>query len=272
MAPEATIDFGLWPQGQASDPVQITVRNSGTADLVLQSLQITGSHGSEFSIQSDLVSGATLAPFETATAELLFIATGPGTRQARLELDSNDPTTGTAGRDLTGEGIPAVSVAVSLSEIVVRHGSTVPVTALVIGEISVPDGGTLELLADTGEQCTDTNPTPAGGTGLEFGCDLSFADTGARQIRARYVDSPSHADGLSPARLLEVMNFADLQTQVSVQIVTDGLRLDTRNSPVIQVDFHAEVRNLGPDSSALIAPSRPWSKTHRRTLDAPLPL
>jgi hypothetical protein len=247
LVPEETIDFGLLPQGQASDPVQITVRNSGTADLVLQSLQITGSHGSDFSIQNDLVSGATLAPFETATAELVFTATGPGPRQARLELDSDDPTTGTVERELSGEGIPEVSVAVSLPETVVRHGSTVPITALVIGEISVPEGGSLELFADTGEQCSDTTPTPAGGTGLEFGCDLSFAATGPRQIRARYVDSPSHADGLSPARVLEVMNFADVQTQISVQIVTDGLRTGTRNPAVIQVDFHAEVRNFGPD-------------------------
>jgi hypothetical protein len=250
LTPDAPVDFGRLPQGQPSAPVEVTVRNAGTDDLVLQTAQIGGAHPGDFAIQSDTVSATTLAPFETATLEILFTAAGPGPREGRLALNSNDPTTATVELDLAGEGIPAVSTTLVLTEPVVRFGSTVPLVARVTGELNAPIDGSVELFADTGESCTDAIPTPVGGNDLEFACDLSFTDTGPRQLQARFFDSSSHSDGLSAQERLEVMNFADLQVQISSQTLTDGVQGSTRNPPVTQVDFFVELRNLGPDAAA----------------------
>ena len=268
--PAGTIDFGRLQQGQPSEAVQIELRNAGTADLLLGSLGVAGNHALDFIIKNDLVSGLTLAPFESATADLVFSATGPGLREGLLEIGSNDPDVENTGPALSGEGIPTVNAVLQMPAEVARKGSTLAFSVVVTGELTAPVDGRIEIFADTGEECSDASSIPEAGTSVVFGCDLTFTETGPRQIQARYVGSPSHADGAATAHMLEIMNFADLESQIEAIALTDR-SLPSIDSPVIQVDFQVEVRNLGPDTatnSIVLTELLPASTTSNWTCQA----
>lgn len=251
VAPAGPVDFGRLDQGQPSALVELTVRNTGTASLVLGSLTLTGPAAADFLLSDDAISGVALAPFESASANLRFTASAPGLRDATLEIESNDPDTGRAMIELAGEGIPATTIELDTTDWIARHDTAVPFAVHVTGQLETPDSGQIEVEADTGEGCSTSASVPVGGTTLRFECDIAFSQTGTRIMQARFFDSGSHSPGASPTRNLEVMNYADLETVVSAIAIPDQSRdRDVfANLHIAQVDYHVEVRNLGPDDA-----------------------
>lgn len=249
VAPAGPVDFGRLDQGQPSAPVELTVRNAGTASLILDPLVLTGSAAADYMLSQDGISGTTLAPFESATANLQFTASAPGLREATLEVESNDSSTGQIAIELEGEGIPAVTVELNTPDAIVRHGAEVPFTIDVTGQLDTPDAGQIEVEADTGERCSTSASAPIGGTTLRFECDIAFSQAGPRVMQARFSDSASHSNGASSQLDLAVMNYADLETVVSAVAIPDQSRGASSNPPIVQVDYRVEVRNLGPDDA-----------------------
>jgi hypothetical protein len=101
----ASYDFGNVPVGSLSTPQTFTISNTGTADLVIGTITITGTNASDFSIQNDNCSGQTIAPSFNCTVQAVFSAASAGTKNANISNPSNDPDTPTFEVPLSGTGI-----------------------------------------------------------------------------------------------------------------------------------------------------------------------
>ncbi len=97
-------DFGDSIVGNSSTPQTFTVSNTGTDDLVIGALSLTGTAAPEFSIQNDTCSGKTLTPSGDCTVEALFSPATDGAKSANLSIPSNDPDTPTLNVLLSGTG------------------------------------------------------------------------------------------------------------------------------------------------------------------------
>lgn len=111
-APDITVDptskdFGNVDVGTISPPQTFTVSNSGTGDLVIGTLTLTGGNASEFVIQNDNCSNKTIPPGGNATVDVAFSPQSEGAKGANLTVPSNDPVTPTLNVLLTGQGVIA---------------------------------------------------------------------------------------------------------------------------------------------------------------------
>lgn len=92
----------------------LTVTNSGSVDLSVNTLLITGTNASEFSIQNDELSGQNLAPEKNATVDIKFSPASAGKKSATLQIGSNDPDTPSRHISLSGTGaIPEPDISVT---------------------------------------------------------------------------------------------------------------------------------------------------------------
>ena len=100
----ASRDFGNVTEGDTSTARSFTLTNSGSADLVIGTISITGTDAAEFGIQNDLCSGQTIAPSGSCTIEAVFSPKTEGAKSASLSIPSNDPDTPTPDVPLSGVG------------------------------------------------------------------------------------------------------------------------------------------------------------------------
>ena len=97
--------FGELLEGDRSEPVAIMVGNAGLGDLAVSSVTISGDNAGSFFIAEDALTGATItAGAQELTITVGFNPDGPGTRQAWLEIASNDPDENPAKIALHGLG------------------------------------------------------------------------------------------------------------------------------------------------------------------------
>jgi len=83
----------------------IMVENTGSLNLVIGSLATGGANAADFSLQNNLCNGQTLLHGDTCSADIKFATSAVGTRNAVLNIPSNDPDTATAVVTLTGTKI-----------------------------------------------------------------------------------------------------------------------------------------------------------------------
>jgi hypothetical protein len=107
-SPVGLFDFGRLNTGTISPTTVITVSNSGTTNLTISTVSITGVNAGDFQLLSTTCAGATIPANATCTASVRFIPLAVGTRTARLRLTDNAP--GSAHLvPLTGVGLnPAI--------------------------------------------------------------------------------------------------------------------------------------------------------------------
>ena len=105
-------NFGNVNMGSSSSPQTFTVSNTGSANLVIGTITLTGTDASQFSKQSDNCSGKTLTPSSSCTVNTVFSPASTGSKSASLLIPSNDPDTPTLNMQLsgTGVGVPNISV------------------------------------------------------------------------------------------------------------------------------------------------------------------
>jgi len=118
-APAATatpdpLAFGSQAVGSTSSASNVTVTNTGTADLVFGTgaATLSGTNAADFAITTDGCSGQTVIPTATCTISLTFTPSAAGARSADLEVASNDPATPTTVA-LTGTGTTAAGASAS---------------------------------------------------------------------------------------------------------------------------------------------------------------
>jgi hypothetical protein len=107
-----TIDFGEELVGLTSDEQTVTISNTGTTDLLISSITITGDPEpvSMFDVATGATNGCTLtnqtlAPDESCTVSVTFAPSASGAQSAALAIASDDPDTATTQVALSGTGV-----------------------------------------------------------------------------------------------------------------------------------------------------------------------
>ena len=96
-----SVTFGSVTIGQTLQK-SLEISNSGTADLTVSSVNITGANADMFKPTHDCT---TVRPAETCIINITFTPTSSGVKNAQLNVYSNDPDTPTLIIPLTGTGI-----------------------------------------------------------------------------------------------------------------------------------------------------------------------
>jgi len=91
-ASPASIDFGSVNVGSSSS-MNLTITNSGLADVLIQRLAISGPNVIDFITQNDHCTGTTLLPSQNCTVQIVFSPHELGSKSATFSISSNDPDT-----------------------------------------------------------------------------------------------------------------------------------------------------------------------------------
>jgi hypothetical protein len=95
----SSVNFGSVQAGKVSSPKRVTIKNTGTSDLVISSINITGPNASQF---SQINNCATIPTGGSCTITLTFAPTSMGSKSATLSISSNDPKNPTLSVKLLG--------------------------------------------------------------------------------------------------------------------------------------------------------------------------
>jgi len=107
VSPES-LSFGYVPLGN-SKYVEITISNTGSANLTISTFSITDANSSEFSVIGGACQGQTLSPTGTCIFKVSHSPTSEGAKSASLTILSDDPDTPSLTVSLTGTGIIPIS-------------------------------------------------------------------------------------------------------------------------------------------------------------------
>ena len=104
----ASLSFG--PVNVAASSTQtLTVTNSGSADLSIQRMPISGADNIDFITQNDQCTGTTVPPAQNCTVQVVFSPHTSGSKTATLSISSNDSSTPTQSVPLSGSGVAVSS-------------------------------------------------------------------------------------------------------------------------------------------------------------------
>jgi hypothetical protein len=98
-----SLDFGSVPTGSSSF-TDLTIANSGSANLIIRQITFGGANALDFNARDDNCTGATLTPSRNCTVEIVFAPRSTGSKSATLSISSNDPDTPTQTVSLSGDG------------------------------------------------------------------------------------------------------------------------------------------------------------------------
>ena len=180
--------FGTSPIGVAAAPITFTITSSGTADVPLTAVTITGADAGDF-VTGDNACAGTLASGAACQITVVFTPTANGKRTATLTVRSNKIKATSA---LDGRGV--VKPALRLTPQAVPRGQN----AVVIG-INFPPGAAVELRWSTGDQVY-TVTAAADGTLFARIPVLTGEILGPRTLSA--VDQPGEFTGVSTPALV----------------------------------------------------------------------
>jgi hypothetical protein len=99
-----SLDFGAVPIREKPAEELMTVKNDGTLNLSIGSIQLGGANANEFSIVADKCSKKTLQPGASCTIEARFRPRSTGAKSATLVFPSNDPDENPVNVSLSGTG------------------------------------------------------------------------------------------------------------------------------------------------------------------------
>ena len=88
-------NFGVVVMGGFSFVESFQVTNVGRADLYVSRARLTGLHASSFTIVGNTCALSSLVPLSTCTVQVMCVPVTPGSLQANLTFDSDDPDTPT---------------------------------------------------------------------------------------------------------------------------------------------------------------------------------
>ena len=102
-----SVNFGSVQAGSTSSPKTVTIKNTGTSDLVISDISIAGTNASEFNQTNDCAS--VLSASGSCTVTITFLTMLTGNRSAVLTVSSNDPQRPTGNVALSGNGTTMTS-------------------------------------------------------------------------------------------------------------------------------------------------------------------
>jgi trimeric autotransporter adhesin len=157
-----SLTFAVTAVGATSAPQSVTVKNTGTGTVTLNSETITGANATSF-IKSGTTCGASLAAGASCTVSVEFHPTGTGPLPASLSVADNatgSPQTAT----LSGTGVTAGGPVVSLST------ASIAFPSIAVGSTTIAQGVTL---TNTGGSALTISSI-----GLTGGSPASFVEIG----------------------------------------------------------------------------------------------
>lgn len=165
-ASASSLNFGNQAEGTFSDPLTVTLTNSGGGDGVIWTLTLAGESPLQFLIWEDGCSATVLAPGASCGVSLVYAPSadfpGPvGAAQALLQVPFNDP--------------PSLSIALSGNEIVPEISSSVSdfnFGSQVAGQLSDPESFTLTNNGAADLILKNTKIIGANSTDFAFSTDL----------------------------------------------------------------------------------------------------
>jgi hypothetical protein len=95
----------------------ITISNTGTADLVIGQLSLSGTDSAQFHKENDVCSGRTISPGSACAADAVFSPSSGGLKNATLSVPSDDPDSPVIDINLMGSGTIAPHLTLSTSSI-----------------------------------------------------------------------------------------------------------------------------------------------------------
>jgi len=213
LSPSA-VAFGTVPVGGKGNQT-VTVKNDGTANLVLGTIALAGTDADQFMVVagSNLCAGRTLAAGQSCTVLVRFKPKTAGVKSAKLKIASNDPDEAPAKVTVSG----TASGAVAVPEITVTPES-LPFGTLAVGvksiqTVTVKNDGTANLMLGTVGLSTES-----GEISLVAGQDLcSGVSLGPGQACTIAVKIKPASSGAKTASLSIPSNDAD-ETVVSVSV------------------------------------------------------
>jgi len=131
----ASISFGSVSTG-LTGTANLTLSNTGSADLTVSLITLTGS---EFSI-SGLTTPKTISAGQSAQAVVTFAPTAAGSASGNIAITSNDPTTPTLNVALSGTGSSTATGRLSANPTSLSFG-TVAVGSNTSGQVVVTNAG-----------------------------------------------------------------------------------------------------------------------------------
>ena len=186
-ASPSSYNFGAIVVGSSSGAQTFTVTNTGTANLVIGTITLTGTDPTQFSKQNDNCSGQTVAPSGTCTVQAVFSPTSAGGMSANLSIPSNAPTVNVP---LSGTGtVPGSSVSPSSY----NFGAVVVGSSSGAQTFTVTNTGTANLVIGT---ITLTGTDPGQFSKQNDNCSgQTVAPSGTCTVQA--VFSPTSAGGMN---------------------------------------------------------------------------
>jgi hypothetical protein len=100
-----SLQFGDVSVGSSSNAT-LKIYNTGTANLTINEISITGTGASEFSVVENGCTGQTLPWLGRCEVNMVFSPTSTGLKSANLSILSNDPNTPALDVPLSGTGLP----------------------------------------------------------------------------------------------------------------------------------------------------------------------
>lgn len=242
-----SLAFGSVDVGAPPLTKQLQIANQGETDLTVKSVAFSGSAGADYSSATSLP--ITLAPAQSSSIDVRFQPGGPGARNARATVTSDDPLLAKSEVALEGVG---VSPAIALTPLV-----------LDCGEVRVGQNATKVLsVSNTGNSPLTLSGATVGGTdAASFGLGpTSFPQTlqpgGATQLPLTFAPTALGVAGAQltvssddpkqgSAQSILVGNGTSPTLSLSARKLDFGPQLVGRTS----LPRTLEIRNLG--SSAL---------------------
>ena len=175
------LDFGTATINRASTVRQITLYNTGNANLVISGASFSGAHAGDFSVSGTL---PTIAPNSGALLAVTFAPTAAGLRQATLTLNSNAAPYSV---DLQGTGTADPYPVLSIPDAAIKvtnNRFTVPVQLATNGASLAAVGFVLNyanscLTFDTTDSDNDGIPDAITGLPAAFAPSVSHQSTAA---------------------------------------------------------------------------------------------
>jgi hypothetical protein len=136
-----SLSFEATKVGARSSSSIVTIKNFGSASLILKSLKVSG----DFSIADtgNCVIGQTYAPSASCTVELAFAPSLAGVRSGALSVESNN-SPALANIPLSGTGMPTASV-VSISSSALRFGNVQTGSSSSVQTVTLTNSGDASL-------------------------------------------------------------------------------------------------------------------------------
>jgi hypothetical protein len=140
------LNFGSIAVGNKSVDQIVTVKNDGTANLIIGAVSLGGTNPDQFERRSDKCSKKTLAPGASCTVAARFKPTASGAKTANLIIPSNDPDENPVNVSLTGgSGAGGGTPDVTVTPLALDFGSIAVGNKSVDQIVTIKNDGTANL-------------------------------------------------------------------------------------------------------------------------------